>query len=98
MELPCALASLLRFPLCGERRVVYCYVHAVKDFIERAKDWLGSRADVRPSPELVDEGWVGPGAAPPPISERIRHVAPGMRRPYTVKDSISGQPRHLHIG
>jgi type I phosphodiesterase/nucleotide pyrophosphatase len=98
LELPCALASLLRFPLCGERRVVYCYVHAVKDFIERAKDWLGSRADVRPSRELLDEGWFGPGTAHPRFSERIGDVALVMRGHYTVKDWIAGEPRHLHIG
>src|SRR2546421_2127253 len=41
LELPAALFPALRFPLCGERRVVYCHVHAPQDFAKRAQDWLG---------------------------------------------------------
>src|SRR3954471_3990049 len=41
LELPAALFPALKFPLCGERRVVYCHVHAPADFAKRAQDWLG---------------------------------------------------------
>jgi hypothetical protein len=98
LELPPSLASLLRFPLCGERRVVYCHVHDPRVFMEKAKDWLGERAEVKPSRALVDEGWFGPGAPHPRFAERIGEVALVMRGSWTVKDWTPGEPRHLHIG
>jgi Type I phosphodiesterase / nucleotide pyrophosphatase len=97
-ELPASLASMLRFPLCGERRVAYCHVHDAKAFIDKAQDWLGDRADVFPSRALVDEGWFGPGTPHPRFSERIGDVAIVMRGHYTVKDWTPGEARHLHIG
>jgi len=97
LELPPALASLLRFPLCGERRVAFCYVNS-PDFLQRARDWLGDRAEVRPSRELADEGWFGGGTPHPRFAERIGDVAIVMRDGNTLKDWLPGEPRHLHIG
>src|SRR5256885_5506635 len=71
LELPAALFPALRFPLCGERRVVYCHVHAPDDFAKRAQDWLEDKADVMPSRRLVEEGWVVPGQPHPRFAERI---------------------------
>src|SRR6266850_2910104 len=34
LELPAELAAMLRFPLCGERRIAYCYVHSPAQFME----------------------------------------------------------------
>jgi type I phosphodiesterase/nucleotide pyrophosphatase len=98
LELPSSLSSLLRFPLCGERRVVYCHVHDKTEFSKRAKDWLGERADVMMSQELVEQGWFGGGAAHPRFAERIGDVALVLRGHFTVKDWTPGEPRHLHIG
>jgi hypothetical protein len=98
LELPASLASLLRFPLCGERRVAYCHVHDAPLFIEKAREWLAERADVMPSRTLVDEGWFGPGAPHPRFAERIGDVALVMRGRYAVKDWTPGESRHLHIG
>jgi hypothetical protein len=98
LELPPSLASLLRFPLCGERRVAYCHVHDASLFTQRAKEWLGERADVMPSRALVDEGWFGPGTPHPRFGERIGDVALVMRGRYAVKDWAPGESRHLHIG
>ena len=98
LELPAHFLPLLKFPLCGERRVAYCHVHNPADFMDQAKDWLAERADVRPSRELVDEGWFGPGRAHARLDERIGDVALVMRGRYTVKDWTPGEPRYLHIG
>jgi hypothetical protein len=98
MEPPASISSLLRFPLCGERRVAYCHVHSAREFMPRARDWLGERADVRASTQLLDEGWFGPGTAHPRIAERIGDVTLVMRERYTVKDWTPGEPRYLHIG
>jgi hypothetical protein len=98
LELPSSLASLLRYPLCGERRVAYCHVHSRKVFMEQARDWLGERAEVRASADLLAEGWFGGGAPHPRFDERIGDVALVMNGRYTVKDWVPGDPRHLHIG
>jgi len=97
-ELPASLASQLRFPLCGERRVAYCHVHDAKTFMQKAQDWLGEHADVIPSQNLADEGWFGPGTPHPRFKERIGDVTLVMRGRYTVKDWTPGESRHLHIG
>jgi hypothetical protein len=98
LELPPDLFPYLRLPLCGERRVAYCHVHSPKVFIEEAKAWLGERADVVPSAQLVADGWFGPGEPHPRLKERIGDVALMMRGRYTVKDWTAGEPRWLHIG
>ena len=97
-ELPATLAADLRLPLCGERRVAYCHVQDASSFIRKSKDWLGERADVLPSAELVAQGWFGPGTPHPRFSERVGDVALVMRGRYTVKDWTPGESRHLHIG
>jgi hypothetical protein len=98
VDLPPALSSLLRFPLCGERRVAFCHVHDEKFFMEKAKEILAGQAEVRPSRELLDEGWFGPGRPHAHFAERIGDVALVMTGRATVKDWVPGEPRHLHIG
>ena len=98
MELPPSLSALLRFPLCGERRIAFCHVNERKTFLARAKDAFGDLADVRPSQELAEEGWFGTGRAHPDFAERIGDVALVMKGRGTVKDWVAGEPRHLHIG
>ncbi len=94
------LAGLLRYPLCGESRMTFCHVQEgrVREFMQRASDWLGERAQVRPSMELADEGWFGGGDAHPRLAERIGDVALMMNGRATVKDWTPGEPRHRHIG
>jgi hypothetical protein len=98
LEPPAALASRLRFPLCGERRVAFCHVHSAPEFMAIAADWLGERAEVRPSGALVEEGWFGSGTPHPRLAERVGDVALVMREDYAIKDWTPGEPRHLHIG
>ena len=98
VELPAELSAMLRFPLCGERRIAFCHVHDQKSFIGKATALLGDRATVRPSRELLDEGWFGPGRPHARFAERIGDVALVMKGRATVKDWVPGEPRHLHIG
>jgi hypothetical protein len=98
IDFPAALSPMLRFPLCGERRVAYCHVHSPRGFIERARECFDGKADVMPSEQLVEEGWLGPGTPHPRLSERIGDVAIVMRERYTVKDWVAGESRWLHIG
>lgn len=94
------LSGLLRFPLCGERRIAWCHVQPGREaeFSARAAQWLGDRADVRPSRELLAEGWLGPGDPHPRIAERVGDVAIVMRGRNTLKDWVAGEQRFLHIG
>ena len=98
IELPGELAALLRFPLCGERRVAFCHVQDTRAFLREARDFLGTRAEVRESRELLEEGWFGTGRAHPRFGDRIGDVALMMKDRYTLKDWTPGEPRHLHIG
>src|SRR5258706_2031989 len=98
IDLPAELGAMLRFPLCGERRVAFCHVHDPKAFLGKANAMLQDRAAVRPSRELLEEGWFGTGRAHPLIAERIGDVALVMNGRGTVKDWVNGEPRHLHIG
>ena len=98
IELPAELSAMLRFPLCGEQRVAFCHVHEPARFIERARCVFGERAHVRPSRELAEEGWFGPGRAHPDFAERIGDVVLVMNGRATVKDWVPGESRHLHIG
>jgi len=94
------LAALLRLPLCGERRAAFCHVQEgrVDEFAARARDWLGDRAQVRPSREVAEEGWFGSGHAHPRLAERIGDLTLLMNDNYTVKDWTPGEARHLHVG
>jgi hypothetical protein len=94
------LAALLRYPLCGESRIAFCHVQEgrVREFTERAQDWLGERARVCASAELVEEGWFGVGDAHPRIAERVGDVALLMHGRATVKDWTPGESRHRHVG
>lgn len=98
LELPSSLAAMLRFPLSGERRVAYCHVHARSEFVQRARDWLGERGEVRESARLAAQGWFGGGTPHPRFDERIGDVTLVMNGHYTVKDWVPGDPRHVHIG
>jgi len=102
IEWPASLAPMMRFPLCGERRVAYCHVNMEvirpREFMERARECFDGRADVMPSAQLVDEGWFGPGTPHPRLRDRIGDVAIVMRDRYTVKDWVPGEARWLHIG
>ena len=98
LELPSELAAMLKFPLCGERRVVYCHVHEAAAFQRRAQDWLGGRGEALPSGALVADGWFGPGTAHARFAERVGDVALVMHDNFTVKDWTPGEARHLHIG
>lgn len=98
LELPTALAALLRYPLCGERRVAFCHVQSEREFMARAADWLGERAEVLPSRALLERGWFGAGTPHPRFAERMGDVALLMRGRSAIKDWVFGEPRHLHIG
>lgn len=94
------LAQTLLLPLCGERRVAYCYVEpgqesAFEDYVQTR---LGHCARLYRSAELIAQGWFGLGAANPRLPERVGHYTLVMQDDYTIKDWIPGEERYLTIG
>lgn len=94
------LTALLARPLCGERRVAYCYVKMGADaaFREYVQTELGHAAELIPRETLLASGWLGPGAPHPRLAERVGDYALIMRDDWTIKDWLPGEKRHPMIG
>lgn len=88
----------LKFLLCGECCVVYCYVYYLGMFMEKVKIWLGECVDVMLSWQLVDEGWFGLGCLYLCFVECVGDVVFVMCGCYMVKDWIVGELCYLYIG
>jgi hypothetical protein len=91
---------MLMRPLSGEPRVAFCHVRpgCVEAFMAAARELLAEHADVRPSSQLVEQGWFGPGTAHPCLAERAGDVALVMKRHATIKDHLPDEKRHVLIG
>lgn len=94
------LQAMLRAPLCGERRVPFCYVKPGLEeaFLRQAQSDLEGRATVRPSTSLLEEGWFGPGTAHPELRFRVGDFILVMHPGYTFKDWTPGEKRHRLVG
>ena len=94
------LAETMMLPLCGERRVVYCYVHPGKEdaFEHYVQTRLDHCASLFRSADLIAQGWFGLGPVHPRLAERLGHYTLVMKNDYTIKDWILGEPRHLTLG
>ncbi len=94
------LAQMLLLPLCGERRVAYCYVQPGQSaaFADYVASTLGPYAECHASATLLDQGYFGLGAAHPRLAERIGHYTLIMKDRYVLKDWLPGEHRHVHVG
>lgn len=94
------LAATLARPLCGERRVVYCYVKPDKEarFVGYVQNVLGECADLHSSRELLEQGWFGPGEANPRLAARIGDYVLLMRENWTLRDWVEGEKRYTQLG
>ena len=94
------LAATLARPLCGERRVAYCYVkpEAEKRFVSYASEVLAECADVYTGQALIEQGWFGPGAADPRLASRIGDYVLVMRDNWTLLDWVEGEKRYRQLG
>ncbi|MFZ5509235.1 MAG: alkaline phosphatase family protein [Pseudomonadota bacterium] len=96
---PDFLATLAR-PLCGERRIAYCYVREDKrsEFEHYVRERFGACAELFFSRELLERGWFGSGAPAPRLAERIGDYTLVMRDDWTIKDWLPGEKRHVQVG
>lgn len=94
------LARMLTLPLCGERRIAYCYVHPRHQsaFAAYVDSEFAGRAVLMPSEELLARGWFGLGAPHPRLLERIGDYTLLMQDDWTIKDQVEGEQRHVLIG
>ncbi len=94
------LAQCLRLPLCGERRVAYCYVHEGRrhEFERYVANHLAERAALHSRDEVLARGWLGTGAQHPALASRIGDYVLVMRGRATIKDWLPGEKRYAQIG
>lgn len=94
------LADALALPLCGERRVAYCYLHPDhrEAFVQYAEQALGAYLDVVESGRLIEEGYFGLGPPHPHLAQRIGHYTLLMKDNYAIKDWIVGEQPFSQIG
>ena len=95
-----ALAETLVLPLCGDRRVAYCYVDPAKrgQFERYVRAELSDFAILMESDALIAQGYFGLGSPHPRLSERIGDYALLMKGQYAIKDWVPGERKYSHIG
>ncbi len=94
------LADCLALPLCGEPRLAYCYLRPGRErvFENYVRSALASVAELRPSRELLAEGWFGPGEPHPRLAERIGDYVLILQDRYVIKDWLPFEPRYVQVG
>lgn len=94
------LADCLALPLCGERRVAYCYVkpERTERFESYVRAELDAAVELRRSSELIEQGWFGKGTPHPRLADRIGHYTLVMKENYVIKDWLPDERRYEHIG
>jgi len=94
------LADMLRLPLCGERRVAYCYVEpeAREDFEHYVNTCLGDHATLFDAGTVVREPYFGVGEPHVELSARIGDYVLIMKQRATIKDWLPGEKRYTHVG
>ncbi len=97
------LKECLTLPLCGEKRVAYCYVHPSKaeEFEKYAKTKLKKYCYLFKSQDLIDKNYFGLFEPNPNLFDRVGDYILIFKKNYILKDSIkrneekNGRP---HIG
>lgn len=94
------LAETLLLPLCGDRRVAYCYVrHGRHAAFERyVRDELAAHVEIYPSEDLIARGFFGLGAPHPRLHERTGDYTLVMRGNAAIKDWLHNERRYTQVG
>lgn len=94
------LAETLLLPLCGDRRLAYCYVHPEKRsrFERYVQTVLADNIELFPSAELIARGCFGLGLPHPRLQERVGDYTLVMRHNAVIKDWLLGERRYTQIG
>lgn len=94
------LAAMLARPLCGERRVAYCYVRPEQrdEFTAYVLENLGHALSLHRAEDLIGAGWYGPNGPHPRLARRIGDYVLVMRENWTIKDALPGEKPHAMVG
>ncbi|WP_300341082.1 alkaline phosphatase family protein [Accumulibacter sp.] len=94
------LAALLLRPLCGERRVAYCYVAAANRpaFEAYVRRHFGRACHLYRSDQLIAAGWFGPAPYHPRLSTRVGDYTLLMKDNWTIKDWLPEEKRYTMLG
>jgi len=95
-----ALVALLTRPLCGERRVAYCYVARENRpaFEEYVAQHLAHCAECHVSADLIAAGRFGPPPVHPQLAARIGDYTLIMKDDWTIVDWLPGEKRYTQVG
>jgi hypothetical protein len=95
-----ALADALALPLCGDRRVAYCYVEPEKRqaFENYVGTVLAEYATLFKSDRLVEQGYFGLGPVHPQLRARVGNYTLIMKGHYGIKDWLPGERREIQVG
>lgn len=87
------LRECLALPLCGEPRAASCYVRAAacRRFERYVTTQLAGYCSLKPVADLIEEGWLGPGASHPELDSRLGDYVLLMHDNYVIKDTLAGE-------
>jgi len=95
-----ALRDSLLLPLCGEPRMAYAYIRAGREtqFECYIQERLADRIQLFRSEDIVQQGWLGPGAAHPGLRDRLGDYVLIPRGHAILRDWLKGEERYTHVG
>ena len=95
-----ALRDTLLLPLCGEPRMAYAYVRAGRErqFEDYVRERLADRVQLFRSEDVLQRGWLGPGAAHPGLRDRLGDYVLIPRGQAILRDWLKGEERYTHVG
>ena len=95
-----ALAALLTRPLCGERRLAYCYVAPEKrpEFAAYVRTQFAHCAELHVSADLIAAGRFGPPPHHPQLAARIGDYTLIMKDDWTIIDWLPGEKPYRQLG
>jgi predicted AlkP superfamily pyrophosphatase or phosphodiesterase len=94
------MLKTLAHPLCGERRMAYCYVLPDKrqEFEAYVKSELSDYITLFKREELISGEFFGLGRSHPRLHQRIGNYALVMKQNFMIKDWLAGERHYMHIG
>ncbi len=93
------LADAMIIPLCGERRLAYCYVRPSKtrQFGDYVRKSLKHACCLYKSEELIKNNYFGLFKPNKKLYERVGDYVLVMKKNYVIMDSLPGEEREFHI-
>ncbi len=90
----------LTLPLCGEPRVVYCYVRPsrVDDFKKYVRESFSGACELHRGEELIDNNYFGLFEPNERLFDRVGDYVLIMKENYVMKDLVMGERERYHRG